>query len=84
MTPDEVDEVIAENVRAARARRRMTQEDLAADLGWVRPAVTRLEAGKRRLSVYEASALCAALGIDLRELLRGADEDVVRALGLEA
>jgi hypothetical protein len=31
-----------------------------------------------------AAALCVALGIDLRELLRGADEDVVRALGLES
>lgn len=82
MTPEQVDELIAANVRAARARRRMTQEDLADEVGWVRPVVTRLEAGKRRVTVHDAAALCVALGIDLRELLHGADEDVFTAFGL--
>ena len=83
MTPEEIDQLVAENVRAARARRRLRQEDLADEMGWSRPTVSALEAGTRRVTVADAAALCVALGIDLRELLRGADEDVVRALGLE-
>jgi transcriptional regulator with XRE-family HTH domain len=83
MTPEEIDQLVAENVRAARARRRLRQEDLADEMGWSRPTVSALEAGTRRVTVADAAALCIALGIDLRELLRGADEDVVWALGLE-
>jgi transcriptional regulator with XRE-family HTH domain len=62
----------------------MRQEDLAAEMGWARPTVSSLEAGTRRVTVSDAAALCVALSIDLRELLRGADEDVMRALGLES
>jgi transcriptional regulator with XRE-family HTH domain len=83
MTPEEIDQLVAENVRAARARRRLRQEDLADEMGWSRPTVSALEAGTRRVTVADAAALCIALGIDLRKLLRGADEDVVWALGLE-
>lgn len=82
MTPAEVDALIAENVRAARARRRITQQELADEVNWERPVVTRLEAGKRRVTVHDAYVLCAALEIDLPELLRGADADVLRSFGL--
>jgi len=84
MTSEEIDQLVAENVRAARARRRLRQEDLADEMGLSRPTVSALEAGTRRVTLADAAALCVALGIDLRELLRGADEEVVRALGLES
>lgn len=83
MSPEEIDAVIAENVRALRARRRERQEDLAIDLGWVRQSVSALEAGSRRVTVADAIALCQALDVDLRELLHGVDDAGLRALGLD-
>lgn len=78
----EVDAVIAGNVRATRARLQMQQQELADKLGWARPTVSALEAGTRRVTVADASLLCVALGIDLRELLRGVEGDVLRSFGL--
>ncbi|WBQ02933.1 helix-turn-helix domain-containing protein [Kribbella sp. CA-293567] len=82
MKPEEIDALIAENVRAARARRRLRQEDLADELGWSRPVVGTLESGTRRVTLADAVALCAALNINLRELLQGAPADVFEALGI--
>jgi transcriptional regulator with XRE-family HTH domain len=81
--PDDLDALIASNVRAHRARLRITQEDLADELGWSRPPVSYLEAGTRRVTLIDAVALCKALRIDLRELLRGASADVLDALGID-
>jgi gluconate kinase len=39
-------------------------------------------AGTRRVTVADAVALCAALKIDLRELLRGAAPEVFQAFGM--
>ena len=83
MTPDEIDHLVAGNVRATRARIRMRQEDLADRLGWSRPTVTTLEAGTRRVTLADAVALCTALDIDLTELLRGAPNDVLQILGVK-
>jgi DNA-binding XRE family transcriptional regulator len=55
VTPEEIDTLIASNVRALRARRRERQEDLAGELGWSRPTVGALEAGTRRVTVADAS-----------------------------
>jgi transcriptional regulator with XRE-family HTH domain len=65
-----------------RARLRLRQEDLADDMGWSRPTISSVEAGTRRVTVADAVALCAALKIDLRELLRGAAPEVFQALGM--
>ncbi|TDD16427.1 XRE family transcriptional regulator [Kribbella turkmenica] len=75
MTPDELDKLIAGNVRAARARHRMRQEDLADELDWTRSVVGSLENGTRRVTLADAVALCGALKMNLRELLQGAPED---------
>lgn len=83
MTPDEIDKLVASNVRAARARLRIRQEDLADDIGWARATVSALEGGTRRVTLADAVALCGALRIDLRELLRGATPDALHTLGLE-
>jgi len=80
--PEELDALIAGNVRAARARLRLRQEDLADDMGWSRPTVSSVEAGARRITVADAIALCAALKISLHELLQGADPEDLEALGL--
>ena len=82
--PEELDALIAGNVRAARARLRLRQEDLADDMGWSRPTVSSVEAGSRRVTVADAVALCTALEITLRDLLQGAPPEVIQALGIAA
>lgn len=83
MTQEEVDQLVAANVRSARARIRMRQEDLADELEWARATVGALENGSRRVTLADALALCAALRIDLRELLRGAPTEVFHTFGLD-
>jgi transcriptional regulator with XRE-family HTH domain len=80
--PGSVDAVIAENVRALRARRRLRQEDLATELGWSRAVITTLENGTRRVTVEDAINLCRALDVSLRDLLTGLPVDDVDALDL--
>lgn len=80
---EELDALVAGNVRAARARLKLRQEDLADDIGWSRPTVSSLEAGSRRVTLYDAVALCGALNIDLQQLLAGVDTDTMRTLGLD-
>lgn len=81
--PEEIDALIAGNVRAARARLKLRQEDLADDIGWSRPTVSSVEAGSRRITVADAVALCRALQIDMRQLLAGVELDTLQVLGLE-
>lgn len=82
MESEDLEALIAGNVRAARARTRLRQEDLADAMGWQRATVTSLENGSRRLTLVEAVMLCGALKISLRDLLHGAPEDVFTKLGL--
>lgn len=81
--PEELDALVAGNVRAARARLRLRQEDLADEMGWSRPTVGSVEAGTRRVTLADAVALCGALNLSLRELLQGAPEDVLQALRID-
>lgn len=83
VTPEELDTVIAGNVRAQRARLQLRQEDLADELGWVRQSVTYLETGKRRVSIADAIVLCRGLQFDLHQLLAGADPEDLSALGID-
>lgn len=83
VTPEELDTLIAGNVRAQRARLKLRQEDLADEIGWQRQSITYLETGRRRLSIPDAIVLCRGLQIDLRQLLAGADLDDLQALGLD-
>lgn len=81
--PDELDALIAGNVRAARARLKLRQEDLADDIGWSRPVVSSVESGSRRITLADAVALCKALQIDLRQLLAGVDAETLQDLGID-
>lgn len=82
VTPDELDALVAGNVRAARARLKLRQEDLADELGWSRPVVGALENGNRRVTLADAVLLCQALNLSLRELLQGAPEEAIESLKL--
>jgi transcriptional regulator with XRE-family HTH domain len=74
--------VIANNIRAERARRRMTQADLAHTIGWPRSSIHDIEASRRKISPDDLVALCRAFGITLTELAHGADPDDLTTLGL--
>lgn len=83
MSPVSLASVVAANVRAQRARQRLTQQELADELGWSRPSLGLLENESRRVTLDDAAELCTALKIDLRELLSGAPTDVLQAFGLD-
>lgn len=78
-----IGDVVAANVRAERARMRVTQRQLAERLGWSVGTLADLEAGRRRPAVDDLPRLCEALGVTLLDLLNRADpQDLVR-LGLD-
>ncbi len=83
MTPDELDALIAGNVRAARARLKLRQQDIADDLGWPRLTYGSIELGRKRVTLADAIALCGALQIDLQQLIAGADPSALEKLGID-
>lgn len=74
----------ARNLAAERTRRRWTQEELAARVGWKRNRITRIEIGKRRVTLDDALVLCRALGVPLVRLLDGMAQDDLLTLGLQS
>jgi putative transcriptional regulator len=74
--------VVANNVRAERARRKWRQEDLAELLGWSRGSIGHLESGRRRPAVADLPQLCRVFDISMAELFVGADPADLEALGL--
>jgi transcriptional regulator with XRE-family HTH domain len=79
--PDFAD-VIANNVRAERSRRKWRQVDLAERIGWSETTVGDLEQGRRKVWAGDLPLLCRAFGITLAKLADGADPADVEALGL--
>lgn len=77
-----VGDVVAANVRAERARLRLTQRQLAERLGWSVGTLADLEAGRRRPAVDDLPRLCEALDVTLVDLLNRADPEDLRRLGL--
>lgn len=69
-------------VRAERARRRMTQAQLAAAVGWSTTTVADLEGGRRQVRLDDVPLLCDALGVGMLRLLADADPDDLARLRL--
>ncbi|WP_407662224.1 helix-turn-helix domain-containing protein [Nakamurella lactea] len=65
-------EAIAEEVRAATARVRLSGAALARHLGKPQPWVSRRLTGAVPFDVDELSAICDLLGIDVVDLMRDA------------
>lgn len=78
----ELSYVVARNIRAERARLGLRQTDLAERMGWIAVTVSAVETGKRQIGIAEMPALCEALGVTLVDLLRGAEPEDLRRLGL--
>jgi transcriptional regulator with XRE-family HTH domain len=75
-------EVIARNVKAERARKGWKQDTLAARLGMSRASLSHLESGSLKVTANHLPPLCEALGIPLSDLIRGADPDDIKRLGM--
>jgi transcriptional regulator with XRE-family HTH domain len=76
--------VVARNVRAERGRHGWSQAELAERVGhsWKQGTVSALETGRRAPLVADLPLLCAALGVDLKQLAFGADPEDLRNMGL--
>lgn len=61
-------DAVARNVRALRQLRGMTQTDLATLVGLNQSLITRIENGKREVSVSEAWMFAVALGVGVSDL----------------
>jgi transcriptional regulator with XRE-family HTH domain len=74
-------DVLARNVRAARARARIGQAEVAAVMSkmgfgaWVRQTVTKVERGERRLTAEEVLGLSIALRTTIAALMMPQNED---------
>jgi transcriptional regulator with XRE-family HTH domain len=76
---DELDEVVAERLRALLADKGLRQQDLAAGLGglgfhWTPNRVAQVVTGRRPLSLLEAAGVCEVLGLSLAGLLGSTGE----------
>ena len=56
-------DVFRRNMREIRKRRRWRQADLAQRLDWDRSVISLIENGRREISLDEAIAICATLGV---------------------
>jgi transcriptional regulator with XRE-family HTH domain len=56
-------------IAASRRQVGMTQDDLAAELGWHRSKLARIESGERRVDVPEFIIIAFALKIEPAQLL---------------
>jgi DNA-binding Xre family transcriptional regulator len=79
---EDMNAVIAANVRAERTRRGWRQKDLGDRLSWSLSQVCDLENRKRAVRASELPLLCWALDMALRDLLAGADPGDLTALGI--
>jgi transcriptional regulator with XRE-family HTH domain len=78
----DLSEVISRGIRAERARRAWSQQELADRAGLSRNTVSDIEARKRIVSVDYLLIFCRAFGVPASVLLTGADPEDLRTLGL--
>lgn len=81
MAPTAADHA-ARNMRAERARRRWTQQELADRLGWSQAKVSAVEVGQRTITLDALIELCRVFEVPLAKLLEGADQADLHVLGL--
>jgi transcriptional regulator with XRE-family HTH domain len=74
--------VIAGNIRAQRARLNLRQADVGEALHLGQSAMSAIELGHRDVTMPELLIICRFMNIPLTTLLRDADPDDMRALGL--
>jgi transcriptional regulator with XRE-family HTH domain len=81
MAPTTYGDVLARNIRAARSRVDLSQQELAARMralgykSWLYQTVGNVENGKRRVSAEEVFGLGWALGTSIAALMRPTEDD---------
>ena len=66
---DQLYEAIGDRIRAARARSRMTQIELAQRVGLTRSSIANVEAGRQRAMIHALLQIADVLGVSLGELV---------------
>ena len=66
---------IANRLKLAREMAGLTQGQVAGQLGWHRPTVSEIEAGRRRVLAEELKTLSELYGVNVPWLIGEAEED---------
>lgn len=74
VTPSDIDETLARNIRSEREYLGLSQEDVASVLGVPRPAISSIENGRRKVSSGELAKLATLFGTTSDRLM-GATRD---------
>lgn len=73
MNRKKINEAIGDEVRFARLRKRMTQEQLAQKTGLGRSTIAKYESGQIEMSMPVFIELCNAIGVSYIDILKGID-----------
>lgn len=73
MNRKKINESIGDEIRFARLRKRMTQEQLAKKTGLGRSTIAKYESGQIEMSMPVFIELCDAIGVSYIDILKGID-----------
>ncbi|WP_436760147.1 helix-turn-helix domain-containing protein [Streptosporangium sp. V21-05] len=80
MDPETITAAVANNVRAQRAHRQMTLDELAARSGVSRGMLVQVEQGRTNPSISTLTRIADALGVTVARMVEVADTPVVRVV----
>lgn len=69
MTEDQIDAYVSRRLREVRVAAGVSQEKLAAIVGYNRVTIVHIEKGKQRVPLYRLQSLCLALGCEWADIL---------------
>lgn len=75
-------QAVARGIRAERARRGISQNELAAMLNWSREKLSAIESGRQRIATDDLAIICRIFNLPLSSLIPELDDDDRQALGL--
>jgi len=71
MNRKKINESIGDEIRFARLRKRMTQEQLSQKTGIGRSTIAKYESGQIEMSMPVFITICDAIGVNYAEILNG-------------
>lgn len=71
MNRRKINEAIGDEIRFARQKKKMTQQELADKTGISRVTISKYELGQIEMGMPVYIELCKAIGVDYAELLNG-------------
>lgn len=84
MSDESQRQLIAERLRLAREQAGLSQGQAAKKLGWHRPTISEIEAGRRRVAADEVGQMAALYGVDVNWIVTGDDLEADPAIQLAA